>query len=114
MMQLPEGIYSAEEEIGKFDRETINAPALFEDNSADDGERITPLRWMLYMLGYSIPVVSLIMLVAMIAGSESKTKRNWAQGALVLHAVTVIVIILILVFISSFSKSSVYSLFLGS
>lgn len=114
-MQLPEGIYSSNEETGKFDRESMNYPALFEEEDAEsEGERITPLRWMLYMLGYSIPIVSPIMLIVMMVKSESRTKKNWAQGALVLHVITVIIVILILAFISSFSKASVYSLFLGS
>ncbi|WP_121666276.1 hypothetical protein [Mesonia aquimarina] len=58
-------------------------------------KKITPKKWALYGFVASIPLIGLIMLLVWGFGNDgNETRKNWAQGMLLLYLILIIVNIL--------------------
>ena len=58
-------------------------------------QKITPKKWALYGFVASIPLIGLIMLLIWaFGGDDNETRKNWAQGMLLLYLILIIVNIL--------------------
>lgn len=57
--------------------------------------KITPKKWALYGFVASIPLIGLIMLLVWGFGNDgNETRKNWAQGMLLLYLLLIIINIL--------------------
>lgn len=59
---------------------------------------ITPVKWMIYFIVTSIPVIGTIMLLIWAFSNDGRlTRQNWAKGMLLFYVVMIILSIIIFV-----------------
>ncbi|MGN1403792.1 MAG: zinc ribbon domain-containing protein [Ruminococcus sp.] len=85
------------------------APPVQQTTIYQQGEKpVSILGWIGYFLLFSIPVVNIIALIAILCSSQNKTLKNWILAQIIL--VVVVVIICVLVFlIAGVSLSDAFS-----
>lgn len=85
------------------------APPVQQTTVYQQGEKpVSILGWIGYFLLFSIPVVNIIALIAILCSSQNKTLKNWILAQIIMVVIAVIICILIFV-VAGVSLSDAYS-----
>lgn len=74
------------------------APPVQQTTIYQQGEKpVSILGWIGYFLLFSIPVVNIIALIAILCASQNKTLKNWILAQVIMVVIAVIIFVLIFV-----------------
>lgn len=84
-------------------------PPVQQTTIYQQGEKpVSILGWIGYFLLFSIPVVNIIALIAILCSSQNKTLKNWILAQIIMVVIAVIICILIFV-VAGVSLGEAYS-----